>query len=347
MGGRLMKAAIALLVFALGLAAPAAAEDTPAPLFAADSPIEITVAGPIHQIERATADATTPRPATLAAGSETLPIMLSARGHARRQAVNCQFPPLLVAFPQKPGASSLFRGQKQLKLTAHCRNQSSFDRYVLREYATYRLYNALTPQSFKVRLARVRYVDGGKEIAVRWGFFIEDSNAVARRLGGKQLDVPSFPYSGLDPAGEARAALFEYLIGNLDWDMGEGPKGSRCCHNFKLVGATRDARTGVIPIPYDFDYSGLVDTPYAVPPEGIPVNSVRHRWFRGICRNNAEAQRAAADFIAARPKLEGQLNAIPQLPPGDRDDMLKYIAGFYDDIATPDSVQKKLLKTCR
>ena len=148
-----MKAAIALFALVLGLAAPATAERPAAPLFADDSPIEITIAGPIRQLERAGADATTPRPAKLTIGSETLPIMLSARGHARRQAVNCQFPPLLVAFPQKPGKSSLFREQKQLKLTAHCRNQSSFDRYVLREYAAYRLYNALTPQGFRVRLA--------------------------------------------------------------------------------------------------------------------------------------------------------------------------------------------------
>jgi hypothetical protein len=343
----MMKRAILTAALVLAAGTPAAADEAPAPLFADDSPLEITIAGPIRLIERTSARSTAPHEATLTAGGETLPIMLSARGLSRRNPDNCQFPPLMVDLQDKPGDASLFRKQNRLKLVTHCRDQASFQRFALREFAVYRLYNALTPQSLMVRLLRVHYVDGGKEVAVRWGFFIEDIDDAAKRMGGKEIDVESVPFAALDPADEARVAMFRYMIGDLDWDMAQGPAGTNCCHNSKLVGADKEARSALIPVPYDFDYSGMVNTPYAVPPEGIPINSVRRRWYRGLCRDNTQAQGQAAAFIAARPQLEGVLRGIAQLDDRDRDDLLKYLDDFYDDIATPELVQQKLLKTCR
>ena len=39
-------------------------------------------------------------------------------------------------------------------------------------------------------------------------------------------------------------------------------------------------------MPYDFDYSGLVDAPYAVPPDSIHLANVRVRRYRGFCLHN-------------------------------------------------------------
>jgi hypothetical protein len=331
----------ALAVIAAG---PAAGAKGDAPLFADDAVIEVTIAGPVNAIARAAQNSTEPRPATLSINGETLPITLAARGVTRRR--DCPFPPLMVDFVDKPGDASLFDKQNRLKLVTHCKSAADFDRYVLREYAAYKLYNVLTPESLKVRLANVRYMDGEREVAHRLGFFIEDIDDLGKRMKGKELEVVSVSSAALDPDDAARYSLFQYMLGNLDWAMTEGPPGSDCCHNSKLIGATAEARAALTPVPYDFDYSGFVFPPYATPPDAVPVASVRTRYYRGYCRHNDLVRGQAGTVLAARPALESALASIEQLTPKERDNMRKYLAAFFEDIATPKGVDK-VLKTCR
>ena len=132
------------------------------------------------------------------------------RSTTRRRRDVCAFPPLRVEFAEKPGKSSLFRGQKRLKLVTYCQRTANFQNYVLLEYAAYRLYNALTPESFKARLARIDYTgEDGKLLINRVGFFIEDVDDVARRNGQERLrGVHQISASQLDPAAAARYAVF-------------------------------------------------------------------------------------------------------------------------------------------
>ncbi len=122
------------------------------------------------------------------AAPETLPVTLSARGITRRKDDICSFPPLRVEFTQKPGPSSLFKGQKHLKLVTHCQRPADFQQYLLLEYSAYRLYHALTPESFNVRLAKIDYARAdGRALTTRLGFFIEDVDDVAKRNGQERL----------------------------------------------------------------------------------------------------------------------------------------------------------------
>ena len=99
---------------------------------------------------------------------QSLPINLQLRGITRRTSEICDFAPLRVDFTAAPPATSVFAGQRRLKLVTHCRNSASFQQYVLLEYAAYRLYNLLTPRSFRVRLANITYQgDDGRPIAQR------------------------------------------------------------------------------------------------------------------------------------------------------------------------------------
>src|SRR6186997_3293429 len=145
-GGRQMK----WLLGAVGLmAAPAAAQTTS--LFASDDPIHIKIAGPVNAVARGAEDSTAPREATLslAGTAETYPIRLSARGITRRLKLTCSFPPLRVDFAQKPPASSLFAGQGRLKLVTHCQNDTGFQQHLLLEYSAYRIFNLISPVSFR------------------------------------------------------------------------------------------------------------------------------------------------------------------------------------------------------
>jgi hypothetical protein len=332
-----------LIVAAGMIAAPAAAQTTP--LFASDEPIRLTIRGPVNAIARQAEDSTAPKDAVLGlTGSpETYPIRLSARGITRRTKAVCSFPPLRIDFAQRPPPTSLFAGQGRLKLVTHCQSSPGFQQHLLLEYAAYRIFNLISPVSFRARLATIDYAEpNGKISTTRWGFFIEDLDDAARRNGMTQAMVGDrIQASQLEPRQAAKMALFEYMIGNLDWSMRAGPQGEGCCHNGRLIGK------GPLytPLPYDFDYSGLVDAPYAVPPDGIPVNSVRTRYYQGFCRFNAEAVAAAAEFRAKRPQIEAMLGQIP-LTQRPRAKALAYLNDFFAQIATDATLQAKVLKNC-
>ncbi len=339
-----------LLLAALLAASPGLAREQapPTPLFASDAPVRLTIQGPIGIIARGAEDSTTARGAsmTLVAPPETHAIHLSARGITRRKKQTCSFPPLRVELAQPASANSLFAGQRRLKLVTHCRASVGFQQHLLLEYAAYRLYNVLTPASFRVRLATVDYTDGsGKPPTSRLGFFIEDLGDAARRNGLAEARVGArIEVNQLEPRQAARVALFEYMIGNLDWSTRAGPPGDSCCHNSKLIGP--GAAGKLIPLPYDFDFSGLVDAPYATPPEMVPVKSVRQRRYRGYCVHNAEAMAAAGEMRAKRGALIATLGQIPQMEPKTRQKAAAYLDGFFADIATDQGVAAKLLKTC-
>src|SRR5258707_3174998 len=60
------------------------------------------------------------------AAPEAMPVTLSVRGITRRKKEVCAFPPLRVEFSQKPGPSSIFKGQTRLKLVPHCQRSADF-----------------------------------------------------------------------------------------------------------------------------------------------------------------------------------------------------------------------------
>jgi hypothetical protein len=101
-----------------------------------------------------------------------------------------------------------------------------------------------------------------------------------------------------------------------------------------------------VPIPYDFDYSGLDNAPYAIPPEGFPIKSVTSRVYTGYCRFNPEMLAAAADFRARRPAIEAVYSQIPGMTERTRAKALAYLGSFYAQIATDQSVQTNILKKC-
>ncbi len=336
-----------LATLLLAFPSPALADDKVTPLFRDSAVLAMEISGPVKKIARQAPNSTAPHPATLAANGETHAINLSARGVSRRQRDACRFPPLRIRIQEKPSESSLFHKQRSLKLVTHCRDNESYEQIAMREYTTYRLYNLFTPESLKVRLVRVTYRDGGDVEAQRMGFLIEDIDDAARRLGGKEIDVARVKSAALNADDAARYALFQYMIGNTDWAMIAGPAGSDCCHNSKLVGAGKEARSDLTPVPYDFDGTGLVNAPYAEPSERVPIRSVRTRYYRGFCKHNAQVKQIAPTFLAKRDAVMAEIATTEGPSDASRKQMSRYIEGFFKDIATPASVEKKLLKTCR
>ena len=99
-------------------------------------------------------------------------------------------------------------------------------------------------------------------------------------------------------------------------------------------------------MPYDFDFAGLVDAPYATPPESVPVKSVRQRRYRGYCAHNGHALAAAAELRGQRGPLNAMLGQIPQLEERTRRKAVAYLESFFADISSDADVAANLLKTC-
>lgn len=329
---------------AVTLAAPVAAAQ-PKPLFASDSPVQISIQGPISFFSRNRSSP--PRAGAVTVGTETLPISLSVRGITRRRGDICDFPPLRVDFTRPPPPTSLFAGQKRLKLVTHCRNSPGFQKYPLLEYSAYRMYQQLTPLGLRARLADIDYRnEDGKTAVHRYGFFLEDVSDAAKRNGLKEIHAPErIAVTTLSPRDAARYALFQHMLGNHDWSMRAGPQGDDCCHNAKLIGASGLATASVIPIPYDFDYSGFVGAPYATPPDELHITDVRQRVYRGYCIHNREAAEVAAQMRAARPQMLAALASTPGLDARTISRTQSYLDGFFRLIASDTDVAL-LLKRC-
>ena len=327
-------------------AAPAEAQQPAKPLFATSDPIHITIQASLSKLinDRATNAAVA---GTLTDPSgQALPITLTLRGHVNRLAETCEFPPLRVEFTSPPPPASVFAGQKKLKLMTHCHSGSSAQQYLLLDYAAYQMYNLLTPLSFRARLASVDYRDAaGRTITSSAAFFLEDEKDLARRNGVQEVRAgAAIPLEWLSPLDAARAALFEDMIANHDWSLRAGPEGEECCHNAKLLGVGAPGAT--IPVPYDFDFSGLVGDPHAQPPEQLHIGSVRERAYRGYCAHNAQALQVARQMLAMRPQLTAAITSVPGLDPRSASKASAFLDGFFADIASDDSVNAKLLRRC-
>jgi hypothetical protein len=339
---------MAALALAL-LPIAALADHQATPLFAGHEVIHLVVRAPIGRLIANRSASSAPVEGTLTVEGEAapIPIRLSLRGITRRKSDTCAFPPIRLDILAPPSEKSLFAGQKKLKLVSPCQSGSVYQQYVFLEYGAYLMFNRLTPISYNARLASIDYLDrDGKPFGSRTGYILENEKDLARRNRLREAVVGDrISPSQLSPRDSARHAIFEYMIGNIDWSQAAGAPGAGCCHNTKLLEA-KEGSGGLIPIPYDFDETGLVDPPYAVPPEGARATDISTRQFRGYCAFNDEALAVAGEFRDHQGDILAVLDDLHQLDPGPRRKAQAYLRVFFRDIATDQAVSAKLLRTC-
>jgi hypothetical protein len=268
-----------------------------------------------------------------------LSVQLGTRGHFRLMARNCDFVPLRVEFPRDLTNGTLFEGQTSLKLGTHCRGDRSYDNYTLREYLTYRLFTLVTPLSFRARLGRATYVDAAtkKTIGSRYSIFIEHENEVARRFGGRIVELPRIVFTDLDAPTLTRMMLFEYMIGNTDFSLW-------ALHNVRIV---QDPARRLYPVPYDFDLSGFVHAPYASPDPRIGIRSVLDRLYRGPCRTADEFEAAVAAFRAKRADMVGLIDSMTDLDRDAREEAREFLESFFRSIEKPGAIKKQFVDGCK
>ena len=326
----------------------ALAEDSRKGLFDEQTPLSVEIRAPWRTLRRD--DDEVPYPATMLVrlpGGEEQSVQLTVerRGISRQKV--CSFPPIKLKIDKASAKGTVFQGEKSLKLVTHCDTGRKWGDYYVLEMLAYRIYNLVTDKSFRVRTMSATYsdVDSGKDAETHFAFVIEDDKDVAKRHGLEVLKVERIPIVFLDPLETARFALFQYLIGNLDWSALTGPRDG-CCHNGKLIGLRPDSRP-IYAIPYDFDASGLVDAHYSVPPDGIRVRSVRQRLYRGFCAHNDQLPQVRAEYLELRQEIMDLVANETRLSDRGRKRNLKYFEDFFEVLVDDSEFEEEIISECR
>jgi hypothetical protein len=344
-----------LLALALSFPPPAVmAEDrgSPAtwPLFANQETLQVRIEAPLTTLMRERSDTEYLEGTFLytdASGNEqVLDLKLRARGKYRKQKRTCDLPPIRLNFRKKQVMGTEFAGQDKLKLVTHCENRGTrYEQNVLREYLAYKFLNALTPVSFGARLMHVDYVDSdrGGATDTRYAFLIEDEDLLAERIGAEVVRTPQLRYAQLDGRYANLVAVFEYMIGNTDFSMVVGARNGDCCHNTVPFSGDAD---GYYVIPYDFDFAGLVNAPYAKPNPKLPISRVRTRLYRGLCMHNGHLDETLQQFRGKRAQFREMVSSLEGLEDKVRDTALNYLDGFYRAIEDESSIGRFLVRKC-
>lgn len=269
----------------------------------------------------------------------SIPIKIRTRGIFRRKASNCSQPPLLIKFKLKETSNTIFEGIERLKLVVPCQKSRRYEDLVLKEFLAYRLYQIISPYSYRVRLLRLKMVDrySGNQ-AISYAFVIEPVEILAKRLGGVVRDAKNTHPNACNRYYYNRMAIFQYMIGHTDWSI-------KALHNITLI--EPEPYAPPIPIPFDFDFSGFVDAPYALPAEHLPIKSVKERYFNGYCRPEQEFIVVFSYFLTLHDTIKLTIDSLNYLTQKQRVHLIDYIDNFYKILASDSKRKSKIILKCR
>jgi hypothetical protein len=271
-------------------------------------------------------------------GLDSIDISIRARGNFRRMKENCTYPPLYLKFSESEiSPSSYFFGQDKIKLVTACKN----DKFVLREFLVYKIYNLITDKSFRARLVRLTFHDSdrNKYTETMYGILLEDEDKMAERVGLRSIEHLGLKPQSVDADTFMEMAVFEYLIGNTDWSI-------EYMQNIKLL-VTNDLTSVPIPVPYDFDHAGIVSAPCALPAEELELSSVREQRYRGYCiEDMTEFDEVFELFRQLKPEIYKLYTQNALLDERSLKFSIRFLDEFYETINSPKKAKKDFTYPC-
>lgn len=271
-------------------------------------------------------------------------VTLKYRGQSRFE--RCKYPPTRITF-KKPLYEVSDSGRiKNLKLVNQCQQGSSYGDYVIREYLVYKLYNVLTDTSFRARLISLDIIDSEnkRKTITQYGILLEPESLLEERLDLVEVKTKNLSQSHMFPAMIDRLAIFNYMVSNWDWSVpGQ--------HNVSVFTSVNPTLGGVgIPVPFDFDLTGVVNAEYAIPPPDLGIETNRDRIFYGICRTEEVYRRELLAFREKKEELYSVITEFPHLGRAEKRDIITFMDQFFDRLEKPRSVEgliDYLLENCK
>lgn len=316
------------------------------PLFSGETAVPVKLDFSIKEIKKQTNDSTYVETIMGYAASDgtwsDINTKLRVRGYFRLS--RCTFPPIKLKFKKEDRKNTLFEGNKELKLVLQCNTKKGAEDYIIKEYMAYKLYELVSDYHYKTRLADVSLSDTkdakGKNYEIN-GFFIEDIKKVAKRFDGEVMKRSIHPMAQ-DPMESVHNSFFQYMIGNTDFS-------TYAQHNEKLIYVNKN----IIPLPYDFDMSGLVNASYAAVSEKIEessnISSVRDRLYRGFKRDAEIIAQVRQEFLDNQNKMMEVIDGLEPLfmDPKNFSEARKYIVEFFEVMSDDKLFHKEITRNLR
>lgn len=266
---------------------------------------------------------------------EWIPVRVSPRGNFRLRPENCSFPPLLLNFRKEDVKNTLFEKQDKLKLVTPCQ----MEKEVIEEYLIYKMYNSVTGLSLKTRLALIRYYDTAADtlMFVKYSFFIEDKDRAAERLDAKVTEQTVTPFD-IDYDNFKKLSFFQYIIGNKDWHVS--------IRKNVLIMQPDDKSKMPFAVPYDFDFSGLVNAAYSNPKGVRPDDPKERRLFKGLCYSEEEIKKLGEFYRELKPGFRHLIRKAILVPSEEKYEMLNFLDESYAVFRSRYLIKEEIYKNC-
>lgn len=267
---------------------------------------------------------------------------LRARGNFRRE--NCYYAPLKLKIKRGSAKGSLFEGTGDLKLVLPCLLERDNDDFVIKEYLAYKLFEIIAPYHFKTRLTTIHLLEEkGNRLQEHelTGFVIEDMDDLSDRYQGREIERKIHPLQ-YDALASIQNSFFQYMIANTDYS-------TKLQHNQKLLFTDRK----IIPIPYDFDMSGLVDANYAAVTNiqnlSKSISVVTQRIYKGYEREEALLQEVRQDYLGKKDQIFKALNDLEEQFQNTSQFLKakRFLESFFETLESDKKFEKNILNRQR
>lgn len=262
-----------------------------------------------------------PAKLTLSDGKYFL-VKVQPKGKYRRK--TAEVPPLKIKFPKKTLVEMGLDTLNEVRLMLPSVDNYRGDRLLAKEYLTYRMFEHLTNNCVRARLVKVNLRDNHVETSSKemYGMLVEDNEETAARLNGTEVEQYGLPFDSMVTEQAALVAMFQYMIGNTDWD-------AAMLRNVRLI-RPRGAEK-IILTPYDFDFSGLVAAPYASPSSESGLRTVRDRFLMATGLPKS-ALRQATQVLKNAEKELTDICYNKLVPRETSSEMMQYLESFFRSI---------------
>lgn len=272
--------------------------------------------------------------------TDSVPVDVRARGNSRR--AQCFFMPLWLKIPKGNSKNTPFQGNRSLKLVLPCQEGQEYRELVAKEFMAYKLYEVVSPVHFRTRRVNLTLTDQQNKRKRTYNlsaFVIEDVDEVAKNHDAKKINSGIiFPHLINDTLA-MKQDFFSFMIGNTDWS-------NTTQHNVRMLDLKNEDKH--IPVPYDFDYSGFVNAPYAVPYDYLPIKSVTERLYRGVCRDAELTQWVKNEFLEKEDQFFLTLEQYKtELSEPEFQKAKAYLLDFFQILKSEEAFQSQMISTCQ
>lgn len=264
-------------------------------------------------------------------------IRIRPRGVQRKNI--CITPPLMLDCRQ--ASVPVIKKLGKLKLVRGCGKNKKDEELILKEYLVYKMYNQLNEKSFRVRLLHVYYhdTDDPARSYTQYGFFIEDTDDMAARNNCREQNT-GVATESTNRKNTTLVSIFQYMIGNTDWTV-------PLLKNIKLIAPLDKPAAAPFVVPYDFDYSGIVDAAYAVPHPDYNIDNVKERVYKGFPRNQLEINMVIDTLVSCRKTFNTLINNFNLLDQNIKKKMTGYLDEFYQLVSDPAKTKEIFIDNAR